>query len=83
MFMLLAKVHPRDFGLTENEFLKALAEQGIQQYDTGDNTEYGYLIANNPDSLIFAAIEGCIEGDIIEYTQTIKVEHDGYGDINP
>jgi len=76
MFLLLTKISAKDFFLTENEFQDVLREYGINQF-------HGFPTAHNKEVLEFLAVEGCIPGDIIEYSNVHPVLHHGYGDITP
>jgi len=76
MFLLLTKIEAKDFFLTENEFQDVLKEYGITLF-------HGFPTAPNKEVLEFLAIEGCVPGDIIEYSQVHHVYHNGYGDITP
>ncbi len=75
-FMLLNPVQAKDFFLTENEYQDVLKEHGIWSID-------GYICAHNIDALKWVAIEACIPGKIIEYTEIYPVTHEGYGEIYP
>jgi hypothetical protein len=75
-FMLLNQVSAKDFFLTENEYKDVLKEHGIWSID-------GFLCAHNLEALKFAAIEACIPGKIVEYTEIYPVNHEGYGEIYP
>jgi len=76
MFLLLTKIEAKDFFLTENDFQAELDEHGITLFN-------GFPTAPNKAVLEFLAIEGCVPGDIIEYSQVHHVYHNGYGDILP
>jgi len=76
MFLLLTKIEAKDFFLTENEFQDVLKEYGITLFN-------GFPVAPNKEVLEFLAIEGCVPGDIIEYSNVHHVYHNGYGEINP
>ena len=76
MFLLLTKIEAKDFFLTEKDFQAELDEHGIKLFN-------GFPIAHNKAVLEFLAIEGCVPGDIIEYSAVHKVIHNGYGDILP
>ena len=76
MFLLLTKIEAKDFFLTENEFQDVLNEYGITLF-------HGFPTAHNISVLEFLAVEGCIPGDVIEYTNVHHILHKGYGDINP
>ena len=76
MFLLLTKIEAKDFFLTENEFNDVLEEYGITLFN-------GFPTAANLHVLEFLAVEGCVPGDVIEYTNVHKIFHNGYGDILP
>ena len=75
-FMLLNPVSAKDFYLTETQFQDVLEELGIWSMD-------GYLCAHNIEVLKGQAIEACIPGKIVEYTEIYPVNHEGYGEIYP
>ncbi len=76
MFLLLTKIEAKDFFLTENEFQDVLDEYGIKLFN-------GFPTAHNLNVLEFLALEGCVPGDVIEYTNVHQILHKGYGDILP
>lgn len=75
-YMLLNQVSAKDFFLTETEFQDVLKEYGIWSID-------GFLCAHNIEVLKAQAIEACIPGKIVEYTEIYPVNHEGYGEIYP